>query len=118
MLTAMATRFEKSRACPANETLLAYQRQALNPADADAVAAHLQDCEFCFLLLDLLLARRDLLLTRLQVRLAKRDVVLGPLERFACRQTVLREILLPLERLLREIERGPCLLDGRSRLVE
>ena len=50
----MATRFEKSRACPANETLLAYQRHALNSADADLVAAHLQDCEFCFLLLDLL----------------------------------------------------------------
>ena len=48
------TRFEKSRACPANETLLAYQRQTLNSADADQVAAHLQDCEFCFLLLDLL----------------------------------------------------------------
>ena len=50
----MATRFEKSRACPANETLLDFERQALNAVDADRVAAHLQDCEFCFLLLDLL----------------------------------------------------------------
>lgn len=50
----MTTRFEKSRACPANETLLAYQRQALNSAEADQITAHLQDCEFCFLLLDLL----------------------------------------------------------------
>ena len=50
----MATRFEKSRACPANETLVDYQRHTLSSADADRVAAHLQDCEFCFLLLDLL----------------------------------------------------------------
>lgn len=47
-------RFEKSPTCPDNEQLLAYQRQALSPAEAGDVATHLQDCEFCLLLLDLL----------------------------------------------------------------
>jgi hypothetical protein len=47
-------RFEKTPLCPTNEQLLAYQRQELNPADAGLVTAHVADCEFCFLLLDLL----------------------------------------------------------------
>jgi hypothetical protein len=50
------TRFEKTPACPTNEALLAYQRSqggALT-GRARGVAAHLAECEFCSLLLDLL----------------------------------------------------------------
>jgi hypothetical protein len=48
------TRFEKSRACPTNEALLAFQRHALSSVETSQIAEHLQDCEFCFLTLDLL----------------------------------------------------------------
>ena len=47
-------RFEKYASCPANEQLLAYRRGELNAAEADHVAAYVQACEFCFLLLDLI----------------------------------------------------------------
>ena len=53
-------RFEKSHACPTNEALLDYQRQALPQAEAKRITAHLQDCEFCFLLIDLLKFHRPI----------------------------------------------------------
>lgn len=48
------SRFEKTAACPTNEALLAYQRGARRRRDV--IAAHLVECEFCTLLLDLLRA--------------------------------------------------------------
>ena len=51
---AQDARFEKSLSCPANEELLAFIRRALDPATAGRVGAHLEDCEFCALLSELL----------------------------------------------------------------
>lgn len=45
-------RFEKTAACPTNETLLAYQRGT--ERDRQAVATHLAACEFCALLVEAL----------------------------------------------------------------
>jgi hypothetical protein len=44
--------FEKTPDCPTNEALLGYQRGARQ--GRSGVAAHLEACEFCSLLLDLL----------------------------------------------------------------
>ena len=71
-----------------------------------------------FFLFDLLFARPDFLLTRLELCFADGDVVLRALERFPRGQPFLPEFILSLEVLPRQLERRARLFDGCVRLLQ
>lgn len=54
---ALRKRFEKTSECPTNESLLAYQRDTQQ--GQPAITAHIAECEFCSMLLELLKAHPD-----------------------------------------------------------